>query len=544
MYATPANNYWLVGDQDPATRWSSARVIYVPDSDATYVQWLADGYETSEIESEQQLADLLNETYPAGSPIPLPAQPVPGGPVSIGLIRDPAAVLLARMAEEPVIGALPKVLEGLGSVLADVKDITLINQPTPFAAYVGQYTVPAGVYKLLLFGQASGGGGGGTGTAAGIVGGGGGPGETRLAVVSVHPGDIIDYTIGTVGLGGATGANAGQPAGDLLIGGTPAPAPFVKASNASASGALVNNYVVTLPAGIVAGDLIVLCCRWTTGSVVLPTGYTQVAAAGFSGAFTGGVVCYYKNAVGGETTVTMNTTGGASGWTVLAYVISGHDPAYNPLGLGAVGSSRYANPPSLNASALTAVQKLWLAMGGGAHASNSSIYGLPSGFHDPLFFQSSEIATMSSQWESNLNIVDPGPYTCTNSNAVGSACTLAIKAVPPTALMLCKGGLGGAANTGTGGDTPVGSGGVRIPPTRTAGGGSNGNASLGWAESWGGSCLFGLGPHRFGNTAINGIDATGPGAGGSGGGNGVTSGTARPGGNGAAGMILAIGFGQ
>ena len=118
MYASPFDNYWIVGDQPDDQRWASARAIYVPDSDATYVAWVNSGFDVCIIATEQELADLLNATYPAGSPIPVePVYPTPGGngPIYLDIIKAvPTVMLLAddfTFAEKSPVELIPRSAE-------------------------------------------------------------------------------------------------------------------------------------------------------------------------------------------------------------------------------------------------------------------------------------------------------------------------------------------------------------------------------------------------------------------------------------------------
>lgn len=75
------------------------------------------------------------------------------------------------------------------------------------------YTVPAGVYRLVVHVQGPGGGGGGGDQggagACGAAGGGGGGGYANKTY-SVTPGQTFTYTIGLKGTGGTAGNNAGN----------------------------------------------------------------------------------------------------------------------------------------------------------------------------------------------------------------------------------------------------------------------------------------------------------------------------------------------
>jgi hypothetical protein len=494
MYATPADNYWIVADQPAAVRWSSAGAAYVADTDATYLAWIAAGFEVSYIASEQELADLLNETYPAGSPIPAP-------PASTSF--------LGPMTVETIFGN------------------------------AGNYTVPADVYKLIVFGQAAGGGGGGTGTAAANIGGGGGAGETRCMILNVQPGQVLPWAIGAKGVGGV-GATSGSAAGDLTLGGTPSPSPSVAGTSTFFDGITYTTQAYTLPAGIVAGDLILIMLRSQLNSshtITTPAGYTLLADT-LSGLHH--CASYYKIAAGGETSVTF-VTSAASYRVFMAYRITGHDPATAPLVAGASGTSVTANPPSLSVAAWGSVNKLAIAWAGSGH----DVTGVPAGYTNPIGGPNpGAFWAKAAQRSSNETSYDPGPFTA--QNELWAAQTIAIKCVPPSTIMTCKGGTGGNPNSGTSGTTPsTGSGGVQIFPTLAA----SALLQTQTGYSIGGASLFGLGSLRITGTAASGADAnigtsSGYGGGGCGGMNVATSGTARNGGDGAPGMFLIFGFGK
>ena len=89
------------------------------------------------------------------------------------------------------------------------------NSSFRFYTSNGTFTVPAGVTEILL--EMSGGGGGGGGGAVagsstmlnpkfGLGGGAGKPGELIIASLTVKPGDMYSFTVGSGGAGGAGGA--------------------------------------------------------------------------------------------------------------------------------------------------------------------------------------------------------------------------------------------------------------------------------------------------------------------------------------------------
>ncbi|EQC3946946.1 tail fiber protein [Escherichia coli] len=93
------------------------------------------------------------------------------------------------------------------------------NSSFRFYTSNGTFTVPAGVTEILL--EMSGGGGGGGGGAVagsstmlnpkfGLGGGAGKPGELIIASLTVKPGDMYSFTVGSGGAGGAGGAGGTQ----------------------------------------------------------------------------------------------------------------------------------------------------------------------------------------------------------------------------------------------------------------------------------------------------------------------------------------------
>jgi hypothetical protein len=495
MYASPSNNYWLVGDQDPATRWSSAAVAYVADTDTNYVNWLADGYETSQIATEQELADLLNATYPAGSPIPIVPVPIPGtgpGPIYQQLIQAP-------------------VTTGVSST----------------------FTVPAGVQRLVLWGQAAGGGGqsvsnGGasqTGRQAG------GPGETRRMILDVTPGDVLSYSIGAEGAGGlATPAgsnNNGGTAADLTIGTSATSYPVAQATAVGESAGSAATENVPLPAGIVAGDLLLLLFRGGNTSVATPAGWTSlynnIVSVGPRGAI------FYKIASGAEGAAVALTQGVAGIKETIAYRITGHDPAVAPEFATVVNNTNAPNPPSLTPS-WGSKRTLWFAVG----LSNALIKQLPSNYHNEQQGTGRGFIK-SAQRELQASTENPGAYACAPDSWI--AFTLAVKPLVVPTLLTCKGGVGGA-----GGDTPPaavpagGNGGIVIPPTNPGAGWSNNSISA----SIGGSTIFGQATPMIVVGARAGLTG-GPGSGG-GGGIHATA-VANAGGAGGVGLILIEGYG-
>lgn len=104
--------------------------------------------------------------------------------------------------------------DGTNFQLANPVETNSFTNVTKVTA-TGNFTVPAGIYKILV--KAWGGGGGGAGSALNHCGGGGGSGSYSESYLNVTPGQVIACTIGAGGSGG-TGANNGTAGGSTSFG--------------------------------------------------------------------------------------------------------------------------------------------------------------------------------------------------------------------------------------------------------------------------------------------------------------------------------------
>jgi Type IV secretory pathway, TrbL components len=86
---------------------------------------------------------------------------------------------------------------------------TQVSSLTPVTSSTSTtFTVPTGVYALVLEAWGAGGGGGVADNTGGRTAGGGGGGAYAKSIISVTPGDVLNITVGAGGSGGS-GANAG-----------------------------------------------------------------------------------------------------------------------------------------------------------------------------------------------------------------------------------------------------------------------------------------------------------------------------------------------
>lgn len=154
------------------------------------------------------------------------------------------------------------------------------------------YTVPAGVYRLLVVAQGPGGGGGGAdgGSSNAGVGAGGSSGGYCEKIFSVIPGATFTYTIGTGGAGGIAGNNSGSSgSGPTLFdeAGTPMSAGAGGGGGSMAAGTSFNQ------AGGSAGGV-------ATGGTINIDGGIGIRGIRYSGTqAVGGIGCNSKLGFGG-----------------------------------------------------------------------------------------------------------------------------------------------------------------------------------------------------------------------------------------------------
>lgn len=124
---------------------------------------------------------------------------LPGRPIT--------SSLMYRLANNP-IGIALRAIDAPRVMPATINPIWTVGS--------GNFTVPAGVYRLryILIG---GGGGGGGSNAANANGGGGGSGALSIGTLDVTPGQSVPYTVAAGGAGGGSTAN-GSTGGTTSIG--------------------------------------------------------------------------------------------------------------------------------------------------------------------------------------------------------------------------------------------------------------------------------------------------------------------------------------
>ncbi|OGG60690.1 hypothetical protein A2765_03830 [Candidatus Kaiserbacteria bacterium RIFCSPHIGHO2_01_FULL_56_24] len=209
---------------------------------------------------------------------------------------------------------------------------------------------------------------------------------------------------------------------------TVAAAAVVEATNTSAETLATTSHSVALPAGIAAGDELLVLFSAKTVTFNLPTGWTELYN---SGADDPGLFVIRRVADGGEGSTLTVTTGGAQKSDHVSYRFSGAAAA--EISTAATGTSVNPDPPSLTPAG-GALDYLWLAIEANAGDSASAY---PTSYTNG-FEVIGDAGIASARRELNAASENPGTFTIAASN-VWKAVTVAVPpestpADPPTGL--------------------------------------------------------------------------------------------------------------
>ena len=204
--------------------------------------------------------------------------------------------------------------------------------------------------------------------------------------------------------------------------------PQVIATNNSAETTNETSHTVALPAGIQAGEtlLVFFSCDWLR-TVTFPGGWTEI----FEDISSATLAISWRKADGGEGASITVTTSGTEQSVHISHRISGAiDPATTPpeVSAGATGNSTNPNPDSLNPGG-GAEEYLWIAVA--SSNDGQEIYtAYPANYTDNReTYQSAEhiagcnIAVATREIETTVQ--DPGTFTIEASEA-WAACTVAV----------------------------------------------------------------------------------------------------------------------
>lgn len=199
--------------------------------------------------------------------------------------------------------------------------------------------------------------------------------------------------------------------------------PIVDATNTSNTSSATTSHTVNLPAGIVAGNLLIIVFgNFTAASTVTITGYTQLVTQTNT---NGRLTVLYKTATGSEGSTVSATTSGAG--TISAhnsYRISGWSGT--PEAATTSGTDANPNPPSLTPS-WTTTKTLWIAATNADRVGASlTVSAFPSGYSGGIQNTGTlpvQPATCTgSAWvNSQAASEDPGTFSLSNSVSWSSA---------------------------------------------------------------------------------------------------------------------------
>jgi len=205
--------------------------------------------------------------------------------------------------------------------------------------------------------------------------------------------------------------------------------PTVAATNTSTGGP-GTTHTISLPAGIVSGDLLIIF--FTTaqywgklGTLTDPSGWTRLGTAGDGGGFDdAGLTVFYKVATGSEgSTVDVGTTSSVRS-AHISLRITG--PCGTPQISTFDTGSGDPNPPSLTPSG-GARDYLWIAAGS-VKGTSQSVSAYPTNYTGNNLFKDNPggegTNAMVATRQLNATSEDPGTFDVTNDRKV--ACTVAV----------------------------------------------------------------------------------------------------------------------
>lgn len=220
--------------------------------------------------------------------------------------------------------------------------------------------------------------------------------------------------------------------------------PTVAARAQSGSASNSSTIAVNLPAGITAGDLLVILVN-ATHAQTTPTGWTRLGSEDtFGGRY---VDRYWKVASGSEGTTVNITLSAAGVFSAIAFRITGDDGTGPVSTSAATGSSTTPDPPLLSPGATA--DWLYLALFASS-SSTGSVTGTPTGYSN---LQTSIVAFSSCTTASvekattGSSSDNPSAFTFTSSN--WDAYTVAIKGTAPVQHLTGVGGIATAEAIGT-----------------------------------------------------------------------------------------------
>lgn len=214
------------------------------------------------------------------------------------------------------------------------------------------------------------------------------------------------------------------PAFVPFIGGVSVPR-IVATATTDGTASQMTSFTVNLPAGIRAGELLVVVCyagaTGLTARTFSATGYTAVYSSGNSGNSMG---ILYKTATGSEGATVTVTASGLSTIVAISCRVSPTNTAVNPAAGGATGTSSTPDPPSLTPG-FASLPVLWIAVAGSQAAS---ITGYPANYtmnQTTIAGASVTFSLALASRQIQVATENPGSFTSATS-ATWNAATMAV----------------------------------------------------------------------------------------------------------------------
>lgn len=165
--------------------------------------------------------------------------------------------------------------------------------------------------------------------------------------------------------------------GSGVIGAKPKFPEVMGSITGASTGAYVSSFAAPLPAGIAAGEMLVLMVGMSAPTANAP-GWTQLFSVQQpSGSLYATLVCIYKTATGLEGSSVLLSASGPVCWSTVACRIKGASSIEAAAGAG--GVSTVTDPPSLSPS-YGARKTLWMAAAATSSPGTRYVAGPPSGY--------------------------------------------------------------------------------------------------------------------------------------------------------------------
>ena len=205
------------------------------------------------------------------------------------------------------------------------------------------------------------------------------------------------------------------------------PGPAVEATNTSVEATVVTSHTVSLPAGLVSGDLLIVGFATSDDSVITtPTGWTLFANSVFPAASAHRFNLYYRQSDGGEGSSVAITTAVAETSAHFSYRISGHINPATQAPEAAVEVEGTSTAPNSGSLSPTGGSNDYLWLSANAHIGSSvTTDTFPTNYINTISTQTTGIGVGSCQRSLTVASEDPGAFALSASVA-WAAFTIAV----------------------------------------------------------------------------------------------------------------------